>query len=182
MKKQKNNVLLLIASILSFLMAGISVLLFLILAFDLFGVQVFYSKLLSKYVGVGVNVSEQVTMACIEFIIAALMNAYFGRFYLKGFKHKINSKQYGKVLISEGVFQMILAAFLPGLLALIAGIIMVKSKPRETQVQAEQKPELMSNYKFEAMAEAVTRLKELKEKGAISEEEYYATLNKILES
>ena len=39
-----------------------------------------------------------------------------------------------------------------------------------------------NQIKFEAMSQAVTRLKELRDSGAISEEEYYANLNKILES
>jgi len=39
----------------------------------------------------------------------------------------------------------------------------------------------LPGYKLEAMSEAVARLKELKDKGAISEEEYYANLNRILE-
>ena len=40
----------------------------------------------------------------------------------------------------------------------------------------------ISDYKLNAMSEAVARLKELRDKGAISEEEYYINLNKILES
>ena len=40
----------------------------------------------------------------------------------------------------------------------------------------------LSQFKMEAMSDAVRKLKELKERGAISEEEYYASLNKILES
>ena len=39
----------------------------------------------------------------------------------------------------------------------------------------------MNDYKKKAMGEAISRLKELKAQGAISEEEYYETLNKILE-
>ena len=40
----------------------------------------------------------------------------------------------------------------------------------------------INDAKLTAMSEAVTRLKELRESGAISEEEYYANINKILES
>ena len=39
----------------------------------------------------------------------------------------------------------------------------------------------VSDFKLTAMTEAVTRLNELRSSGAISEEEYYINLNKILE-
>ena len=55
---------------------------------------------------------------------------------------------------------------------------MINKKPT---IAKSQEQSFLSDYKLMAMSEAVTRLKELRATGAISEEEYYANLNKILE-
>ena len=57
---------------------------------------------------------------------------------------------------------------------------MSKQKQTLADVQA-QSEEYINEMKLAAMSEAVTRLKELRASGAISEEEYYANINKILE-
>ena len=64
-----------------------------------------------------------------------------------------------------------------GVLALIAGAIM---KDQRVDVSEEKVQTDIPDIKLNAMKEAVLRLKELKERGAISEEEYYANLDKIL--
>ena len=181
MKKQKGSVLLLIACILSYIMVVGSAILFILFAFNIAGISDAYARLVVDYVGGNVNADEQVTMMCVEFVLVALVDLYFANVYLKGYKFRMNSKQYGKMLISKGVFQMLLSSFIPGLFALIAGARMYRRK-NAPETFAEKTPEYVNNYKLEAMSEAVTRLKELRDKGAISEEEYYATLNKILES
>ena len=182
MKKQRGNILLLIACVLSYLMVAMAFVLFVFFAFNILGVSDVYIDTISNLSGTRVDANDQITMLCIELAVMALVDLYFASFYLKGYRYRLNSKQYGRMLISQGLFQMLLATFLPGLFALICGIRMYRKKPKNIDVQVEEKPDFMSNYKLEAMSEAVSRLKELKEKGAISEEEYYATLNKILES
>ena len=54
--------------------------------------------------------------------------------------------------------------------------IIAEATPRENP-----NTEDVNEYKMKAMTEAVARLKELRQSGAISDEEYYATLDKILE-
>ena len=76
---------------------------------------------------------------------------------------------------------MLISSFLPAIFALIAGIRMNKEKAPVPVANVNNNPYL-SEYKMEVMSDAVKRLKELKEQGAISEEEYFASLNKILES
>ena len=64
---------------------------------------------------------------------------------------------------------------------IIAGIVIKNKKPKLIIENTATKEGEVSDCKLTAMTEAVTRLNELRSSGAISEEEYYATLNKILE-
>ena len=181
MKKQKGSGWVLTAGIISGVLAFFSFVMFIMLAFNISGFADMYKEILFEY-SANFNLSDQVTFACMELLLMFLMDAYFASFYFKGYKYKINSPQYGRALVSQSVFQMLLASFPAGLFALIGGIVMSKKPVTEAVQKDSTRPEHITQYKFEAMSEAVARLKELKDKGAISEEEYYATLNKILES
>lgn len=178
--KQKTNVLLLLGCIFSYISVAVSILLAVFLAFNIAGASDFYIQLLKEVMESTVDLSGEVTMYIIELGFGALLNLYFASYYLKGLKYRIDSKPYAKVLITESIFQMIIGSFIAGLFSLIAGIRMKNAKVHATtQTQTEA---YLSDYKMQAMSEAVRRLKELKAQGAISEEEYYASLNKILES
>ena len=181
MKRQKGNILLLLACIFSYLMVAISVAGFVFLVFNIAGVKDIYADILINYAGGKVNADEQITMMCVEFALVALIDLYYANFYLKGYRHYAGSRGFGRALVNKGIFQILLASFVPGLFAIIAGVRMGKNH-NAPEINVSEKTEFMNNYKFEAMSEAVSRLKELRDKGAISEEEYYATLNKILES
>lgn len=178
--KQKNNTLLILACVFGYLAVAVSVLGAIALAFNLFGVADIYVGVQRAYFGVQ-NAENTITMYIIELGITALMNLSFTAYYQKGVKYKINSKQYGKSLIYQAIFQMLISSFLPAIFALIAGIRMNKEKSPIPVANVNNNPYL-SEYKMEVMSDAVKRLKELKEQGAISEEEYFASLNKILES
>ena len=60
--------------------------------------------------------------------------------------------------------------------------IVVETESAGDPTQPRVEPNFLPDYKLNAMGEAVSKLKALRDSGAISEEEYYATLNKILES
>lgn len=178
-KRQKTNVLLLLGCIFSYISVAISILLAVFLAFNIAGASDFYMQILREFMIDTVDLTGEVTMYIIELGFGALLNLYFAGYYLRGLKYRIDSKPYGRVLITESIFQMIIGSFFAGLFALIAGIRMYRKKPQmDTQSNTET---YISDYKMQAMSEAVRRLKELKAQGAISEEEYYASLNKILE-
>ena len=180
-KKQKNNTLLIIACVLSYLSVATSIILAIMLGCNILGSADFYKEMIVKYISPNVDVSSQLTMQIIDFGITALINLYFAGFYLKGLKYRVNTNQYGSLVIGQALFQILFASFVAGLFALIAGIVMYRRKV-EVVVETGTANSYLSDYKMEAMSEAVRRLKELKEKGAISEEEYYASLNKILEN
>lgn len=177
-KKQKNNILLLIGCIISYSSVAMSIIIAIFLAFNIAGLSDAYIQLLRSVLADGGDLSAEVTMCIIELGFTALINLYFAGYYLKGLKYKVDSKPYGRMLITESIFQMIIGSFPAGLFVLIAGIRMYNKK---VSVVPEKEETYLSEYKMQAMSEAVRRLKELKAQGAISEEEYYATLNKILE-
>ena len=90
--------------------------------------------------------------------------------------------------MSRSIWHFILGSFLPALFAMISASVMGKQKQpaqvasvEEAFKEGENKEDKVPDYKLTAMTEAIERLKELKDKGAISEEEYYANLNRILE-
>lgn len=181
MKKKKNNVLLIIACVLSYLSVLIAVVSAVFLAFNIAGIADIYKQMLLTYVSKNIDVTGQITMNIVELGLGALLNLYFASYYLKGIRYKVDNKQFGRMLINQAIFQMLLAGLLPGLFALLAGNAMCR-KTNKVSTTIQDGNAYMSEYKMEAMSEAVRRLKELKAQGAISEEEYYASLNKILES
>lgn len=190
LKSKNNNIMYLITAIFSYISAGISLLSLIIFAFNLFGMTDLYSELIITYVSPDINVSSQVSMMCIELGFMVLTNWYFGNFYLKGWKYKITNREYGRATLMMGIFQLFAASFIPAVLGIITGAILMNRKSKivvELQesgdpTQPRVEPNFMPEYKLNAMSEAVNKLKALRNSGAISEEEYYATLNKILES
>lgn len=179
-KKTKNNVLLLLSAIFSYIAIAISVFSIIVLSFNLFGVVDIYEQIMSEIYYQGFDVENQITVACIDLVFGIFMNLYFANFYLKGYKFKVYNKEYGKAVLVMGILQLLISSFIPAVLAIIAGGMMMSKKKKIVPEEASAKS-LFSEYKMEAMAEAVGRLKELRARGAISEEEYYENLNKILE-
>ena len=189
LKRKNNNTMYLIAAIFSYISVGLSAISLIALATNLFGITDIYGQLLTTYVSEDINVSSQVSMMCIELGFMILTNWYFANFYLKGWKYKINSKEYGKATLFMAIFQIIASSFIPALLGIIAGIMMINRKTKivvepvvSEDGQSIVEPNFLPEYKLNAMGEAVQKLKALRDSGAISEEEYYTTLNKILES
>ena len=84
------------------------------------------------------------------------------------------------MVLIYAIIQFLFSAYIPAIFGIITGALMINKKPA-TILNKSQEQSFLSDYKLTAMSEAVARLKQLRESGAISEEEYYANLNKILE-
>ena len=187
MKGKKNCVLLLLI-ILSYISAFSHVALMAIMSFNLFGFVDFYEGLMSSYMGMPVDMSVDITFMCIEYIIAVLFDLQCVKVYKRVYKYSaLKNDTYYRVgsqnLIHMSIFQMLISSFPVGLIALITGIVLGKKKVKieEKVVVTETQEPKFSDYKLNAMSEAIGRLKELRAQGVISEEEYYANLDKILE-
>lgn len=177
--KKNKNVLLTITFVLTILNMALNVFAGLAITFNFFGVTDYYNSMMSQIVE-GYDISMYSTSMYINMIFAVGVSIYASIFYYKGIKYRVSNKQYGKMMIYYAIMQILFSAYISGLFALITAIVMINKKPAPIDEKANAQS-FLSEYKFMAMSEAVTRLKELRASGAISEEEYYANLNKILE-
>jgi hypothetical protein len=89
-----------------------------------------------------------------------------------------NENELGKRITFMAIFQLLFGMYITGVIALIIGLVKWNKKSVRPIVTVETG---IPSQKLELMGEAVERLKKLREIGAISEEEYYINLNKILE-
>lgn len=176
-KKKNKNVMLTLTLIFTILQICINVFVGFVLAFNLWGFIDYYNELMSSVIA-NYDLNMYLTSYYIELALASIINIYSAIFYFKGIKYKVSNKQYGKMVVVYAIIQLLFSAYIPAIFGIIAGALMINKKPT---IAKSQEQSFLSDYKLMAMSEAVTRLKELRATGAISEEEYYANLNKILE-
>ena len=177
MKTNKKNKLLLTAIIITYISLSVTIIALASLLFNLFEITDMVEKYLQEYLGTD-DVSQMFTMYYIEMFIGILVNIYAIRGYSKIYKFRLNNKDAGRYLTSVALWQLLFTSWVPSIFGFIAGIKMMK---RKVQLETTPANPYLSDYKLNAMSEAIARLKELRDKGAISEEEYYASLNKVLE-
>ncbi len=179
MKKRKNagKILLIIAIVLSFIACAVNVFGLIAMSLNLGGVADLYIDLMSQMGYAITDVSSEISVLCMQFAVTGLVDC------LAGIKYIRIIRRGGIPKYSSPFSQVLLQLFFGSFVIAIIGYIGIIQffKNRVVKNVAETKAEFQ-DYRMEAMAEAITRLKELKEKGAISEDEYYETLNKILES
>lgn len=190
MKAKKNWVFILLV-ILTYISVVIHTGIMALFAFNLFGFVDFYQGLISQYMGVSIEMTMDITLLCIESLIAVLFDLHCAKVYYRIYKYSaLRNETYYRVgsqnLINSGIFQMLISSFPIGLIALITGIVLYKKQATLRETVTSDIPQygsaMFSDYKLNAMSEAIGRLKELRAKGVISEEEYYEHLDKILES
>ena len=179
MKKRNKNVMLIITFVFTIISILLNAFVGIVLTFNLFDAVNIFNQFVSTYLISGYDISMYMTSYVINLILTLTANIYAGIFYFKGIKYRVNNKQYGRAILFYAILQLLFSAYIPAILALITAIIMINKKP--VVLEEKETPSFLSDYKLMAMSEAVTRLKELRASGAISEEEYYANLNKILE-
>ena len=148
---------------------------------NLFGIVDSMDYILQTYVAQDLTIDSMLMSYYLELGMGFIVNLSAARLYYKGYKYNAFGEIYGKRVIVDGIFQLLFSSFVPGILAIITGIMLMKKKPIVVS-NTEQDEMYINDAKLAAMSEAVTRLKELRDSGAISEEEYYANINKILES
>lgn len=187
-KKNTSRVLLIIACVLSFVTLGASAIGATLLGFNIGGISDVLREMLLDAGYAATEVDGEITMMMISFVLEVFIELSFAVFYLKAIKFRANSLSFARRLMSRSIWHFILGSFLPALFAMISASVMGKQKQpaqvasvEEAFKEGENKEDKVPDYKLTAMTEAIERLKELKDKGAISEEEYYANLNRILE-
>lgn len=183
-KKYKGRTMLIVACVLSFVLLAISGIAALMIIFNIGGITDALAEMLMELGYAATEIDGEISVMLFTFVLEVFVELYFALFYLKAIKFKANSVSFARRLMSKSIWHFLLGAFLPALFAMIAASMMgrqeIKVEPTEVKEAAKEEG-AVPDYKLTAMSEAIARLKELKDKGAISEEEYYANLNRILE-
>ena len=177
---KKKSKLLLTTIILTIIHMSLLLLAALALVFNIFGIVDIMNMILQDYLEAGVTIDYYLATYYFELGLSFVVNFSCVRLYIKGYRYGVYGEVFGRRIIMNSIIQLLFSSFLPGIFALVTGIMMSKQKQTLADVQA-QSEEYINEMKLAAMSEAVTRLKELRASGAISEEEYYANINKILE-
>ena len=181
--KIKKNKLLLTTIILTIAQIAIIGLSAIALGFDLFGIRQMIEGTVKELYAGQMDMDGFVTSFYIESLFIVFINIMVLVRYIRGYRYNANSPAFGRHLIWNSVSQFLFSSYIPAIFALITGLKLISKKPSvAAQENMSNEQAYYNQIKFEAMSQAVTRLKELRDSGAISEEEYYANLNKILES
>ena len=151
-----------------------------VLAFNLWGVADYMGEVMVS-MGYAMDAESEISSMVFSFMLSAGVEIYFSMFYAKVLKFKANSPIVARRLMNKSIWQFLLGSILPAIFVMISASVMARQKQMTPADIVSERVDAIASYKLEAMTEAVRRIKELKEKGVISEEEYYANLNRILE-
>lgn len=178
-KRKLTNVGTRVLSILCLISTLLYLFAFLVLIINIWGVADAVSNVLITQMNYTPTEAEgQLTMMNFELVISIFFSLYCFRYYKTAPYFSRNENELGKKVLIMGIFQLFFGMVLTGFIALIIGIVKMNRKAVRPIVAVESG---IPNHKLELMGEAVERLKKLRKIGAISEEEYYINLNKILE-
>ena len=178
-KRKINNVGTLILSILCLISTIIYLSAFIMLLANIGGVaDIITSFLVNNMTYSPQEADTQITMMTFELVISTFFALYCFRFYKLAPRMTRGENELGKRITFMAIFQLLFGMYLTGVVALIIGLVKWNKKVVRTALVVETG---IPSQKLELMGEAVERLKKLREMGAISEEEYYINLNKILE-
>lgn len=180
--RNRKNKLLLANAIICYATAGLYLLMVFSLAFNIFGMYDIYISLLTEVYPNYAGTLDMTMMYLQEGLLICLLIS-FGNFYLKGYKRRYGGREYASRVMMTAFLQLLCGTFIAPVIGFITAFRMRKEDVVIPVQSTDLKPEksAISPNKLQAMTEAVERLKHLRESGVISEEEYYASLNKILE-
>ena len=178
-KRKITNVGTFILSILCLISTIMYLSAFIVLIANIGGVADIITSFLVNYMTYSPQEADsQITLITFELIISTFFALYCFRFYKLSPRMIRNDNELGKRITFMAIFQLLFGMYITGLVALIIGLVKWNKKSTRPVVTVETG---IPNQKLQLMGEAIERLKKLREIGAISEEEYYINLNKILE-
>ena len=151
---------------------------------NILGIKDVYIQVLQKTATYAIDVDSEISFACFDTSLTIITHVVFAILLVKLYVKATPSVELSRK-VNIGFWYLFLTFSVASVLTLVAGYSMVKkvSKPIIAEAvprEPEKTPEVNA-YKMKGMSEAVARLKELRKSGAISDEEYYASLDKILE-
>ena len=184
MKKRRSALLLT-----TIIIAAISIAfnIFAIIAFivNLMGIRGLYGEILQKLYSATVDVDAEIKFVYFECLFQILIHSVFIYRFAFLYKKATPGLQLSKYMFSMSIWYLLLTCSIASIFAIIASLVMKNNSQRPIIAAAVPKaPEdekSVTDFKMRNMTEAVNRLKELKQSGVITDEEYYASLDKILE-
>jgi len=185
MKKRKCKALL-VNAIICYVIAIFYIFAIIAFATNLMGVMDIYNSLLTSMYP-NYSVAMDTSMLYFEMGFNILIILSFGNFYLTGYKQQFYSRDYANRVLVMSILSLLCGIYIPSIVGIFIAISMKKNSTPAVQSEGNEEKKLnkvnsdISQGKLVAMTEAVERLKQLRDSGVISEEEYYVNLNKILE-
>lgn len=159
-----------IAGVLSVIVSFAKLFILNVIVFNLFDIN----DVVNKYFGFDMSNTMNMSIVVINFIVAIYFNLTCSKLYFAISRASIVRGNKSAV-IAMPVMQMFLGSVLSGIFGLVGALLIDNNQsiPTENFGSGEEA--------FFDIKLSVLRLKELKESGQITEEEYYKALNKILE-
>lgn len=151
------------------------------LMFNIAGYKEFYIGIL-KQMGMVNDPSEinfQVSMSIFDSVVGILLNSYAAGVYFKLSKSDHVIVGSSKVLLNIAILQcFFIISILPGIIAIV---VSVKIRKQEENVLSRQRPSDSPQSQMDNLSNLITSLRNKKENGEISEDEYNKILSELIE-
>lgn len=173
-KKSKN--MLRATSIISFVVGGVMLLMTIFLLFDVMGAKGFTRDVIASTLETASqsDIDFEYTIVLTDFIVGALYNIYAGIFYLRYVKADAVLIGGYRTIMYVALFQMFFVlSIIPSVMGLVASGML-----RTEETNIAQAPPKTS---MDELSEKIAFLKQQKQSGTISEEQYNNMLNKLIE-
>lgn len=173
-KKSKN--MLRATSIVSFMVGGVMLLVTIFLLFDVMGAKGFARDVIASTLETASqnDIDFEYTIVLTDFIVGSLYSIYAGIFYLRYAKSDAVLIGGYRTIMYVALFQMFfLLSIIPSVMGFVASSML-----RSEEANIVQTPPKTS---MDELSEKITFLKQQKQFGAISEEQYNTMLNKLIE-
>ena len=179
MNNSKYKKPLLAAGIISYIIAGLMLLMGFVIVFNLFDAKDLLKVVVDEYFVSGTGPNYYYTIIVIDCFFGCMMNIYSGRVYVHLSKMPILPGGISRSLNSMGIMQVLFGfSVIP---AIIIFVVASKLKGEKPMTRMEFEKQLQETRGMEIIALQINQLKEDLANNKITKEEYDLHLNKILE-
>ena len=175
---KKNKTLLTITAIISFVIAGLFIIAIALYLFDAWNIKAVVRDFFMKAMELQdeTDLNFQITMTITDCFVGAFLNMYAGVTYLRYSKTQNIIIGGYKIVIYTGVLQLLFViSLVPGIMAIIVGNTLKNGENRAVTTQVKPQSSM------DILTEKINFIKQQKEAGTITEEQYNNMLNKYIE-
>jgi len=179
--KKTNIIILKTISLISWAISAFFLIYGACLIFNIGGIRELYIEMMTT-IGVikaGADAQFEIYMAIFDCLVGIFLNSYCAGMYFKIAKANTILIGSSKMLMYMGILQCLFGiSLLPGILAIVSSIML--SKTEKTIIERPREQSEASGIDY--ISEKIIQLKQQKERGEITEEQYNLAVNEILES